>query len=75
MSSSSILTKIGFNPSHGSEEDFQRFPIFQPIRSHGRQPSLILGKVSGHNFGRGAFKECYIRVWIFENLLQKHGMD
>jgi hypothetical protein len=35
MSSSCILTKIGFNPSHGSEEDFQRFPIFQPIRSHG----------------------------------------
>jgi hypothetical protein len=35
MSSSCILTKFGFNPSRGSEEDFQRFPIFQPIRSHG----------------------------------------
>ena len=27
------------------------------------QPSLILGKVTGHNFGRGAFKKYHIKVW------------
>jgi hypothetical protein len=32
---SNWLKNYGFNPSRGSEEDFQRFLIFQPIRSHG----------------------------------------
>ena len=31
----SIWNKFGFIPSSSFEEDFQRFPIFQPIRSHG----------------------------------------
>jgi hypothetical protein len=30
-----IPGQFGFNSSRGSEEDFQRFPIFHPIRSHG----------------------------------------
>jgi hypothetical protein len=62
MSSSCILTKFGFNPSRSSEEDFQRFLIFL-TNLKTWQPSLILGKVSGHTFGRGAFKEYHIKVW------------
>jgi hypothetical protein len=33
MSSYCIFTKIGFNPSSGSEEDFQRFPIFNQLEA------------------------------------------
>jgi hypothetical protein len=35
MKGVNICTQFAFIPSHGSEEDFQRFPIFQPIRSLG----------------------------------------
>ena len=48
-----IWPKFGFIPSSVSEEEsFQRFPIFQQIRSHGSQL----------NFGRPS-KEYHIKVW------------
>jgi hypothetical protein len=37
--------------------------VCHPLNTN-EKPSLILGKVSGHNFGRGAFKEYHIKVWF-----------
>ena len=53
----SIWTKFRFIPSSGSEEDFQRFPIFKLFRSHG---SHLGCRARSHNFGRWLSKFCPI---------------
>jgi hypothetical protein len=62
-----IFRTTGWIETNFSQNTGTAHPLEQ-MRAKPWQPSLILGKVTGHNFGRGAFKKYHIKVW--SNLTQ-----